>query len=215
MEKMRSQIGDIDISEFASGEAFLDAFLGTFDLVFMDVELSGIDGFETARRMRKIDEQVVLIFVTRMAQLAIRGYDVRALDFIVKPVNSYSFALKIMSAVHMIRSRSQRHIIVTTNEGLEKLQSDEIFYIETDGHYLCFHTKRGDFRHKGAMKTLQKELEDLPFRLCNQSFLVNLSQVRSIRGDDIMVGEDWIRMSRPRKKTFLGELADYMGGALR
>ena len=165
--------------------------------------------------MRRKDDQVILIFVTRMAQLAIRGYAVRALDFLVKPVSSASFALKAGSAVSLAQSRKKKHIVVTTTEGVEKFESDEVAYIETDGHYLCFHTKRCVFRHKGAMKALQKELADLPFRLCNQSFLVNLSQVRSIRGDDVLAGDEWIRMSRPRKKEFLRELADYMGGALR
>ena len=216
-EQMQEQNGvAFQILEYTSGEAFLDAFDGSFDLVFMDVERGGgMDGFAVAKEMRQKDNQVILVFVTRMAQLAIRGYAVRALDFLVKPVSSASFALKAGSAVGLAQSRKKKHIVVTTSEGVEKFESDEVAFVETDGHYLCFHTKRGVFRHKGTMKALQKELADLPFRLCNQSFLVNLSQVRSIRGDDVLAGDEWIRMSRPRKKSFLRELADYMGGALR
>ena len=215
--KLQGQSGQsFQLQEYSSGEDFLEHFDCSFDLVLLDVELgSGMDGFAVAKELRKKDEEVTLIFVTRMAQLAIKGYAVRALDFIIKPVNTYSFALKIGSAIQLMQSRKQKHVVIPTSDGMEKFQSDEIFYVETDGHYLCFHTKRGVFRHKGSMKSLQRELEDLPFRLCNQSYLVNLSQVRSIRGDECLVAEDWIRMSRPRKKQFLNELTDYMGGALK
>ena len=66
-----------------------------FDIVLMDIDMPGMNGMETARALRKVDAAVILIFVTNMAQFAISGYEVDATDFILKPVNKYSFAIKI------------------------------------------------------------------------------------------------------------------------
>ena len=67
----------------------------------MDIEMPLISGLETARKMRKVDEQVPLIFVTVMAELAIKGYEVNAMDFIIKPLTYFNFALKLDKAIRL------------------------------------------------------------------------------------------------------------------
>lgn len=68
------------------------------------------------------------------------NYEVRALDFVVKPVNYYSFAIKMQSAIQMTTRRKVRNIIVTTGTGMEKFSTDELYYAETNGHYISYHT---------------------------------------------------------------------------
>jgi DNA-binding LytR/AlgR family response regulator len=204
---------ELEIHTFSSGAAFLAAYDSSFDLVCLDIDLGETaDGMAVARELRRRDKHVILLFITNMAQMAVQGYEVRALDFVVKPVNYYSFAIKLQSAIQIAARRKTKRLVVTTANGLERFSTDELYYAETNGHYLCYHTTRGEFRQKGSMKDLQEKLESLPFRLCSQSYLVNLNHVSAVNRDDVQVGGVWLKMSRPKKKAFLSALTNYLGG---
>ena len=144
--------------------------------------------------------------------MAILGYEVRALDFILKPVNYYSFAMKIRNAFDLINSRKSRNIILNTQNGIQKISTSDLYYAEVDGHYLSYHTKVGVFRQKVSLKELEEKLTGLSFKRCNNCYLVNLKYVDGVDRDDIQIHGDWLKISRPRKKEFLQSLANYMGG---
>ena len=75
-----------------------------YDIVFMDIELPGINGMEAAHRLREIDQQVILIFVTNMAQFAVKGYEVDALDYIIKPAQYGPLSIKLDRAAQRWRA---------------------------------------------------------------------------------------------------------------
>lgn len=77
---------EFSVTEFADGVDILENYRPVYDIVFLDVEMKHLDGMETARRIRALDADVVLIFITNMAQYAIKGYAVGALDYVLKPV---------------------------------------------------------------------------------------------------------------------------------
>ena len=87
-----------DISLYDKPLQFLDKYNGNCDIVFMDIELPGADGLETSKLLREKDQNVILIFITNMAQYAVDGYLVDAMDFIVKPVSYPNLLLKIQRA---------------------------------------------------------------------------------------------------------------------
>ena len=92
-ERLAQESGSaIVIIEFAGADDFLDGYDRSFDLVCMDIDMPGTDGMSAAQRLRQMDADVPLVFVTNMAQMAIHGYAVHALDFILKPINYYSFS---------------------------------------------------------------------------------------------------------------------------
>ena len=75
---------EFDISTYESGDRFLEDFSGQFDLILMDIDMPGLNGIDTARAIRKVDESVVLMFVTAMPQYALTGYEVDAIDYVIK-----------------------------------------------------------------------------------------------------------------------------------
>lgn len=199
---------------FDSGEALLAGYDYSYDLVCLDIDMPGQDGLSTARALRKIDEQVMIIFVTNMAQMAICGYEVQALDFLVKPVNYYSLAMKMRNVIALIHRQKKRNIVLHMADGMVKISTDELYYIEVNGHYLTFHTYQGVFQQKVSLREWEEKLKDLSFVRCNNCYLVNLKHVSAVNKDEVKAGGQWLRMSRPRKKPFLQALANYMGGVV-
>ena len=200
------------VDAFASGEEFLSSKDRQYDLVCLDIDMEGRDGIETAKEIRKQDEEIQIIFVTNLAHMAIRGYEVRALDFILKPVNFYSFSMKIQNAISMIQNKKSKTIVISTMNGVVRFSTNELYYAEVDGHYIYYHTKDGSYKQKQSMKELEDLLAGLSFKRCNNCYLVNLKYVDAVDRDDVKVGGEWLKISRPRKKEFLQALANYMGG---
>ena len=201
-----------DIHEFSSGFSFIGQYVPGFDIVFMDIDMPGMNGTDTARALRKMDTNVVLIFVTNMAQYAISGYEVDALDFVLKPINKYSFALKVKRAVARTTKRTDDCIIIKTDAGLRRERITAIKYLEMDGHYVIYHTTSGNYAEYSTLKDAEAKINRPYFVRCNRSFLVNLRHVKSLQKDVIIVDGDELIISRPQRKAFLEALTEYMGG---
>lgn len=211
--RLASQLREeVDIVCFTSGDDLLSNYDFSCDMICMDIDMPGRDGLTAARALRKLDHRVVLVFVTNMAQLAIQGYEVRATDFLIKPVDSYALALKMRSIFAMINSRKKRAILFSTADGMCRVSTDEVYYVEVNGHYLSFYTVQGKFTQKAALREWEEKLEGLSFKRCNNCYLVNLKHVAAVNRDELKVGDQWLKMSRPRKKQFLQALTNYMGG---
>ena len=200
------------VTEFSDGVEILDAYRPVYDIVLLDVEMKHLDGMETARRIRELDRDVVLLFITNMAQYAIKGYAVGALDYLLKPVPYFAFSQQLQKAEDKLRRRARHYLAVPVEGGLRRLDTAQIYYMESEGHRVHFYTEEGEFSAPGALKTFEEKLADLPFARCNSGYLVNLAQVKSVQQGLAQVGPYELQVSRPKRKSFLAALADYIGG---
>ena len=200
------------VMEFSDGMEILDAYRPVYDIVLLDVEMKHLDGMETARRIRELDRDVVLLFITNMAQYAIKGYAVGALDYVLKPVPYFAFSQQLQKAEEKLRRRARHYLAVPVEGGLRRLDTAQIYYMESEGHRVHFYTEEGEFSAPGALKTFEEKLADLPFARCNSGYLVNLAQVKSVQQGLAQVGPYELQVSRPKRKSFLAALADYIGG---
>ncbi|MCR5145167.1 MAG: LytTR family DNA-binding domain-containing protein [Lachnospiraceae bacterium] len=213
---------NVDMEEFSSGESFLQSFYEkkedeadgylAYDMILLDVEMPGIDGIETARRIRERDKNVIIMFITNMAQYAIHGYSVEAIDYVLKPITYEDFKMKINKATRYIERNTKHQIMLNTTEGKIPISISDIYYIEVVRHYLHYYTVGGKYEVRGVMKELEKSLSDKNFCRCNQSYLINLAYVKAIRGNDVVVGDDYIPISRNKKNEFMEAFAKYVGG---
>lgn len=201
-----------EVSAFASGVEILEKYRPVYDIIFLDVEMPHLDGMETARRIRALDSDVLLIFITNMAQYAIKGYAVGALDYVLKPVPYFAFSQQLQKAEEKLRRRARHYLAVPVEGGLRRLDTAQIYYMESEGHRVHFYTEEGEFSAPGALKTFEEKLADLPFARCNSGYLVNLAQVKSVQQGLAQVGPYELQVSRPKRKSFLVALADYIGG---
>ena len=200
------------VTEFADGMELLDDYRPVYDVLFLDVEMKHLDGMETARRVRELDKDVIIVFITNMAQYAIGGYAVGALDYVLKPVPYFAFSQQLLKAVSRLEKRAKHYLTVPVEGGLRRLDTASIYYLESEGHRVNFYTDEGDFSAPGALKTFEEKLADCPFARCNSGYLVNLAQVRELRQSTVQVGPCELQVSRPKRKAFLAALTDYIGG---
>ena len=201
-----------EVKTFADGLEILEDYRPAYDLILLDIEMKHLDGMETARRIRELDPEVMLVFITNMAQYAIKGYAVGALDYVLKPVPYFAFSQQLQKVEAQLRRRTRHYLAVPVEGGLRRLDTARIYYIESEGHRVHFYTEEGDFAAPGALKALEEKLADRPFARCNSGYLVNLAQVQAVQQNTVEVGPYELQVSRPKRKSFLAALTDYIGG---
>ena len=213
-----SRLEDVDgvitnLKFFDTGDDFLDEFeFGKYDLILMDIDLnSRINGIETSQRLRKIDDQVILIFMTNLAQYAIEGYKVKAFDYIVKPISYFDFSQRMKIIYQHVQERVVQKIIIPNSDAKMVVNIKDIYYVEVNNHSLIYHTANGNISSSGTLKQALNELGKYHFAQCNNCYLVNLAYVMEVNGYEVMVKGENLLISHPRKKAFLQELSRYLG----
>ncbi len=204
----------VQCRHFQSGATFLSAYQPVWDLLLLDIEMPGMDGMTLARKIREIDQNVLLIFVTKVAKYAMAGYEIAALDYVLKPINYYAFSMKLRRVLHLLETRQKKHIVIQGNGFIRKIPAETIRYIDVLGHTISYHTPQGTLSSTGAKSIRELERELLPegFCKCNQCYLVNLQYVQSVEKDLVVLTEgEKLSISRNRKKAFMQALLDFWG----
>lgn len=203
---------DINVSVFYNPNDFLINYSNDYELVLMDIEMPGLNGIETAKELRRIDSKVVLMFITNMMQYAINGYEVEAIDFVLKPLSYADFVLKMKKALRYISRNKDKKITISTQGGLVNLYLSDIYYIEVDSHYLLYHTTNGVYTTRGVMKNVAESLEKHSFVRSNHCYLINLKYIQSINGNIVRVSEKDLSISRNKKNELMMKFTKYIGG---
>lgn len=203
------------IEEFTDGSELTGNYAPRFDIIFLDVEMTNLDGFSTARIIRETDPQVMLIFVTNMGQFAIKGYEVDALSYLLKPVPYFAFSQELKRCLTRLERQRDEFIMLNAGGELLRVQLAEIVYVESIKHRLVFHTTGQPISLLGTLKETEAQLADKGFFRSNSYLLVNLRHVTGVKGTDSQhTGGLELPISRARRKPFLEALTSYFGGRL-
>lgn len=205
---------EIQTRVFNNPVEFLESYTKDYDLVFLDVEMPGLNGIETAKELRHMDSNVVIMFITNMAQYAIHGYEVEAVDYVLKPLSYADFAMKVQKALRYIARNEDANVKLCTKDGMIHLSVSDIYYIEVRSHYLIYHTTREEYMVRGVMKETEEQFAKYHFARCSHGYLINLKYVQSVNGNIVTVAGEEITLSRSKKNDFMEAFARYIGGML-
>lgn len=190
---------------------FLHQYRPGFDVVFMDIAMPGMNGLAAAHKLRERDRTVVLMFVTTLSQYAAKGYEVDALDFIVKPFSYQDLSLRLHRALERVAANARHGIRIRIPNGFYTTDSSRLMYVEVSGHDLIYHMTDDSLTTRGSMTELEKQLAPLGFLRCNACYLVNPRHVVQVQNMDVTVGRDTLKISKLKKQSFLEALTKWYG----
>ena len=175
IQKYQKENGeDIQLTAFSDAKELIEGYSPVYDIVILDIEMPGMNGMEAAEKIRQADEDVVLMFITNMIQYAIRGYSVGALDFVMKPVNYYTFSLKLTRAIGRIQ-KIEKEILLKQQDSVKKVPVEEIYYVEIQNRMLYYHTSEGEYVVRGTIKNALDMLSPYHFDRLSESLALYLS----------------------------------------
>lgn len=169
---------EVIIDTYESGEEYLNSKI-MYDISFVDIEMPGIDGFETIENARVYNPDGVYIILTTHTEMSRRGYLVNAFRYIDK-INLKDEMTEAMQSAELILGRNKKIEINIIDVGLRKIVLKDIIYIETDKHNILIHTKERDIRSNNTMKEMEEILDDKWFFRCHNSYIVNLDEIASV-----------------------------------
>lgn len=201
----------IDIGFFQDALSFISNYSASYHLILMDIQMPNMDGMTAAERIRKVDTDVIIVFVTNMVQYAVRGYKVAALDFILKPISWFEFSNMMDKVFEQIHQKGDHSFIVSINRETRRIPADQVKYIEVQRHKLFYHTQDEVLESWGSLASLEEIMPPKMFAKVNAGTIVNLNYVTAIKDDSVLVAGEVLPLSRRRKKELLAEIAHYFG----
>ncbi len=212
LDRYSSEYGvEFSVTHFCNAVSFLENYKPVYDIVFMDIKMPDMNGMDAAKQLRKLDPSVILIFLTNLAQYAVKGYEVNALDFVIKPISYYVLVLKLERALDRLSSERGTEVAISMDDVVIKIRAVDLKYVEVQGHNLVFHTVSGDYKSYGSLKKTEERLASADFVRCNACYLVNLKYVTSIRGSTAYIGKTELTISHAKRKDFVRRVNNYMG----
>lgn len=206
---------NFDVTTYTDGQEIVDDAQKHYDIIFFDIEMTHLNGMDAAKVIREHDANVVMVFITNMAQYAIEGYEVGALDFVLKPIDYYGFSFRLARALGRVQKKQGNlEFAINTPGGIKKLNSNDIYYIEIENRFLVYHTAEGDFSQRGTLQSAEEMFQNYHFVKCNHWYLVNLKYVTEIEENIVHVAGSRLEISRRNRAHFLKEVTEYIGGGM-
>lgn len=171
------------LTHFTRGEDILNQDVFDHHILFIDIQLGGIDGVKTARKLREKKYSGELVFLTAYHEYVFEGYEVQALNYIMKPI-PYEKLKNCMDSV--VKSLQNEYYILRNRDIVEKIPCNDILYIISSRHHMELITAQNSYRHLISIKNILKCLPP-QFIQCHRTVIINIDHVRKLEGHDIVM----------------------------
>ena len=199
-----------NITHLSDGIDLVDDYKGQFDIILLDIQMKHLDGMAAAEKIRKVDSDVIIIFITSTVQYAVQGYAVDALGYVLKPVPYTQFEQLFDKAITRVNAKKQHvYVKVSVDDKQIKLDCDTISYIESQRNNVIIHTDERDYITAGPLKKFDEMLMEHGFSKCHNAYIVNLSRVEAVQKEEVLLTNGLeLPISRARKKEFMAALTE-------
>ena len=168
--------------------------------------MKNISGMSAAKELRKRGHESSLIFITALRDYVFDGYEVGAVNYLLKPVGYTELIKNLNKIVSQYSDSSDESIII----GKQKIKETDIFYIEVQAHEITIHTDIDSISARQTLSSVLKQLNEKHFTKSHKSYVVNISRIKKINIDSLQLDNDMeIPLSRNNKKIINQQFIDY------
>ena len=206
----RKKNREIHLRTFLSGKELL-SYNGQIDILFLDVQMKGMDGMETARKLRADQFRGILIFITVLKEMVFQSFEVQAYDYLVKPVEEKQFEKTMERLYTSMQNASEDSLLVQKGYEGRIIREDEIVFCEVIDRKIYLNLASGEVvDYYERIENLETKLDSHFFR-CHRSYLINLKHLKGYKnGTACMDNGREIPVSRLRSKEFSSVVLQYM-----
>ncbi|EJT5921886.1 response regulator transcription factor [Clostridium perfringens] len=212
LSKVLDEIGvEYKLLTFETGEDLLREYPENLDMLFLDIQMGELTGMETARKVRKYDDKVEIIFITALWDYIQKGYEVRAFRYLIKPVKFKELQEQVTACVENILHKRYTYITIKDKNNVLKIRTEDILFLETFERKVIIHTNSQDYIVKMSMNKLEKGLNNKGFFRCHTSYIVNLIKIEEIKKDYLLINKFTLPVSKHRMKNLKLRLTSLLG----
>ena len=206
----RKKNREIQLRTFLSGEELLN-YDGQIDILFLDIQMKGMDGLETARKLRADKFRGVLIFITVLKEMVFQSFEVQAYDYLVKPVDEKQFGKTMERLFASMQNNGEDSLLVQKGYEGRIIREEEIVFCEIIDRKIYLNLTSGEVvDYYERIENLESKLDSHFFR-CHRSYLINLKHLKGYKnGTAYMDNGKEVPVSRLRSKEFSGVVLQYM-----
>ena len=177
----------VSVRTFPSAEAFLFHYAENkdYDILLLDVEMGNLNGIDLAKKIRAGNDRVQIVFVTGYPDFMAEGYEVSALHYLMKPVKLEKLA-EVLNRAAALSQKERPYLLVSSEREMIRIFFDDIYYAESEGHYMIVHTKQAQYRVRMTVSGLMDALDEGFYR-CGRSFVVSLRHICRITKSEIFL----------------------------
>lgn len=206
---------EIRVLLYHSGEELLERYVSEIDILFLDIQMPGINGIAAAEKIRQKNQKVLIIFLTSFMKYALDGYRVNASNYLVKPVSRKRLYLELDRWIGELKKKEEPFLAVHNDHGAYKVLLKTIRYIETYQRNLMIHTDTADLICYQKLKEVEASAAPYGFVRSHASYLVNVFYVQTVeKGEMRLITGEVLPIGRTRKKAFMEQLGRYWGGTI-
>lgn len=201
-----------EVVEFNSGEELLENYPEKIDILLLDVHMTCMNGIEIAKKIRKFDTNVKIIFITAIAGFMQQGYEVRAFRYLLKPINYNDFSKHIIQCKNNILNSRKKCIKINEIDEFKTviLTIDSILYIESMNRFILIHTDKKVYKIRESITNFENELKGYSFYRCHRAYLINLNKVSAMDKNSVFIKDNEIMVSRYKIKDLKIKITDML-----
>ncbi len=186
LEPFSTEADSFMISDFSDGESLIDCYRNgsKFDIVFMDIELKGVNGIETAQIIKELAPETIVIFVSSHSSYIFEAFRIEALHFLVKPIKSEEFS-EVFNRAMKKYTTSNASVILKWESVRNKITINTISYVEGYRRHLYVHTANGTFEAVGKISEIYEILKPHGFVCVHQGFIVNMNYIKNFNANEV------------------------------
>ena len=218
-DKVRSLYPDSAILMYTSGEELLAGELP--DVLLLDIQMQGKSGIETAEELRRIDRQLIIIFVTAIEDYVFQAFDVAAFHYLVKPFSDEKFSEVLQKAAMQYADRKnlesgytkkeKPNLLITSKGKHITVNFEDIVYAEVFDRKVIIHTLNEDIEYYGKLKELEKKAGD-DFYRPHRAYLVNFNFIRKYDAATIYLEKGQVLIAKQNYQDFVKSYLRYNQG---